>query len=232
MADLKTITKERLLEAFNGETQETTAFKLNTTQGNVSKWIKGIQIPTPDTLVLISNTYKVSVDWILGISEQKEIDGVVLEKLTYKQIALILDSLIENNTIEIPDLVSLANEKSLIGKDSDEFSLDDEEEHKESLFDSDFIKIKDRLLSQLMRRRYTYSDVDLEMIDSWREKLGNFQEIQLLKYSDTIQEAIDLNSPAQFKDGDWVELVTYLSKMTIEEQQQFIAELKKKEGAK
>ena len=83
MNELKEQVSRHLTEVFQGETQEVTARKLNTTQGNVSKWVSGSQVPTSDMLCEISKAYKVSVDWIFGISPQKEIDGVVLEKLTY-----------------------------------------------------------------------------------------------------------------------------------------------------
>lgn len=82
MDNLKDIMRQRLSETFHGETQEATAIKLNTTQSNVSKWVNSRQYPSPETLRDISRIYHVSVDWLLGISDQKEIDGVVLEKLT------------------------------------------------------------------------------------------------------------------------------------------------------
>ena len=81
MADLNEIMKERLTKTFAGETQEVTARRLNTTQGNVSKWKSGSQVPTPDMLLTISKAYKVSVDWLMGVSNEPEIDGLVLEKL-------------------------------------------------------------------------------------------------------------------------------------------------------
>ena len=107
MPELKEQVSRHLTEVFQGETQETTARKLNTTQGNVSKWVSGSQVPTSDMLCEISKAYKVSVDWILGISSQKEIDGVVLEKLTYEQITRIVDALIQNNNFSIPNLAEL-----------------------------------------------------------------------------------------------------------------------------
>ena len=81
--DPKELLKARLAETFENDTQEVVARKLMTTQGNVSKWLNG-QIPTTDNLLSISKAYKVSVDWLLGISDEKEIDGGVLEKLTYE----------------------------------------------------------------------------------------------------------------------------------------------------
>ena len=228
--DLRQIIKDRLSKTFSGNTQEVTARKLNTTQGNVSKWVNGTQIPTPDMLLEISKAYKVSVDWLLGISEQREIDGLVVEKLTYEHIARVLDKLIENNTIEIPDLVVMANENGLSSIAEDDVEDEEESITKESVFDPDYIKIKDRLLSYIMRRRYKLASIDLEMFDEWKEKLNNFQGLRLLAYNEKVEAAIDYKSPAQFKDGDWVELVRYLSTMTTEELHQLVEELKEKDG--
>ena len=196
----------------------------------MSKWVGGIQIPTPDMLLEISKAYKVSVDWLLGISEQQEIDGLVVEKLTYEQIAKVLDKLIENNTIEIPDLVVMADENGLCSDVQDGIEDGEDSAARESVFDPDYIKIKDRLLSYIMRRRHKLASIDLEMLDMWKEKLDNFQGLRLLTYNEKVQEVIDYKSPAQFKDGDWVELVHFLSSMTTEELHQLVEELKEKDG--
>ncbi|MCB7250498.1 helix-turn-helix domain-containing protein [[Ruminococcus] torques] len=230
MADLRMITKDRLSIVFKGDTQEVTARKLNTTQGNVSKWLNGSQIPTPDMLLEISKAYKISVDWILGISEHPEIDGLAVEKLTYEQIAKVLDRLIENNTIEVPDLTLTAEEKGLMKYIDPEIVDEDDEETREPLLDPDYIKIKDRLLSYIMRRRQKLASVDLEMLDTWKEKLDNFNGLKLLKYDEKIQEAIDLKGPAQFKDGDWVELFRYLDTLNPVDLHRIVEELKEKDG--
>lgn len=226
MANLNEIMKERLAITFAGETQDVTAHRLNTSQGNVSKWKKGSQLPTPDMLLMISRSYKVSVDWLMGVSDEREIDGLVLEKLTYEQIAKVLDRLIENNTIEVPNLVDVASEKGLMIDQPE----DEESEEKEPILDSDYIKVKDRLLAYIMRRRLKLKEIDLEMLDTWRDKLGNFQGLRILSYNDLLESAIDAHSPAQYKDGDWVELVNKLSKLTTDELQECISQMKKKDG--
>lgn len=60
MDDLRKILPARLSELFKGETQESVARKLNTQQGNVSKWVNGTNIPPTETLLFISKAYKVS----------------------------------------------------------------------------------------------------------------------------------------------------------------------------
>lgn len=225
MAELNEILQERLTKTFRGETQEVTARRLNTTQGNVSKWKSGQQVPTTDMLYVIAKTYKVSVDWLLGMSDEPEVDGLVLEKLTYEQVAKVFDRLIKNNTIEIPNLVEIADENGLYSAVED-----GEAEPIPPIYVSDHMKIKDRLLAYIMRRRYLLSDPELNMLDVWCDKLSPFHGVYLLQYSEALEQAIDANSPAQFSEGDWVELVEKLSKLTTEDLEKIVSPIKEKEG--
>lgn len=229
MAYLNKTISERLAKAFGNDTQDVTARKLCMTQGNVSKLVNGEQMPTVDTLVEVSRAYNVSVDWLVGVSDCPEIDGLVIEKLTYEQVALVLDRLIENSTIEIPDLVAVA-EANGIYIPSDAEDSDEPSERLQPVIDSDYIKVRDRILSYLLRRRMKLSEIDAEMHDVWIEKLANFQGLRLLTYSLLIQEAIDANKTASFKDGDWAGLVQRFSELTEDELKEEIKRLTEKDG--
>lgn len=229
MADLNKIISERLAKAFGNDTQDVTARKLCMTQGNVSKLVNGEQMPTVDTLVEVSKAYNVSVDWLVGVSDCPEIDGLVIEKLTYEQVALVIDKLIENSTVEIPDLVEVAEANGIyISGEPDEG--DEPPEKLPPVVDSDYIKVRDRILSYLLRRRMKLSEIDAEMHDVWIEKLANFQGLRLLTYSLLMQEAIDANKTASFKDGDWAGLVQRFSEFTEDELKEEISKLTEKEG--
>ena len=76
------------------------------------------------------------------------------------------------------------------------------------------------------------TEIDAEMHDVWIEKLANFQELRLLTYSLLMQEAIDANKTAGFKDGDWVELAQRFSDLTDDELQEEINRLKEEDGNK
>ncbi len=70
----------------NNMTQEDIATKLFTSRENVSKWERGINMPTPDTLLELSKIYSVSVNEILlGERKSKEnssrVDNISLEVL-------------------------------------------------------------------------------------------------------------------------------------------------------
>ena len=220
MAELNKILKERLSKIFEGETQGITAKKLNMTQGNVSKWMSGQQLPTTDMLYTISKTYKMSVDWLLGISDEPEVDGLVLEKLTYEQVAKIFDNLIENNTIEIPNKNGIYSSTK----------KGDDDEHTLPIYIWEHIKLKDRLLSEIMRRRYKLIDPELNMHDVWYDKLASFHGLHLLNYNEKLEKVIDANSPAQFNEGDWAELIEKLSKLNEDELEKMVSKINEKEG--
>ena len=95
MDEFKDIFMSRLAEIFEGETQQSIADRLCTVQSNISKWLNGESIPPVSTLFSIAKTYRVSIDWLLGISDVKEVDGVSIEKLTYEQVARMLDQLMK-----------------------------------------------------------------------------------------------------------------------------------------
>ena len=112
MADLNKTISERLAKAFGNDTQDVIARKLCMTQGNVSKLVNGAQMPTVDTLVEVSKAYNVSVDWLVGVSDCPEIDGLVIEKLTYQQVALVINIHIEKSTLQNQKLVTISPNKA------------------------------------------------------------------------------------------------------------------------
>lgn len=209
MDDLKDIIKTRLSDALQGETQEVAARKLSTTQGNISKLVNGQQLPTIDMLHEISKVYKVSSDWLLGLSDQKEIDGVALDKLTYEQAALVIDRLLELGTL------SISEEGETI--------------------DSDNVKVNDRALSYMLRRRLKLYEVGEDFVEMWKSKsVPLYRGLRLLSYKGRMEEAIDTRTWTAFnKDGDWVALIKDLGSMSEEELTELIEKSKKaKDGNK
>jgi transcriptional regulator with XRE-family HTH domain len=231
MDNLKKIISERLQELFWNETQNVTATKLNVTQGNISKWMTAQQIPTVDLLYQISKVYRVSVDWILGLKSDREINGIEVDELTYEQVAKIIDRLIVNENIEIPNLAVLETgdeqqpEVDYENLDEDGFLIE-----VDPVYDSDYLKVKDRLLSYLLRRRYKIYDVGEDMVDFWvNSSLPKFKEVRVANYRSNIQDALDTRNWSAFNDGDWAEAINMLSKMSEEERQKLIDSVKNKE---
>lgn len=74
--------------------------RLNVTKQSVSNWENGNIQPSVDMLRTISETYSVSTDYLLGLSERKhvEVDGLTAEQIAH--IQLLVDDLRKVNRNE------------------------------------------------------------------------------------------------------------------------------------
>lgn len=104
-----------------------------------------------------------------------------------------------------------------------------EEPHKPE-YDSDYIKINDRLLSYLFRRRMNTEATDPDLMELWRENnLPNFGRLRVIDNTGNMEAALDAKGWARFRDGDWIDHMEEILKMTEEERAEWI-EQQRKEG--
>ena len=152
MAINSDVLKERLKETFGTESQETVGKKLNMTQGNISKLLSGSQQPTLETVFHVAQTYGVSVDWLLGLSNKKHIVNYS-PGITYTSAVKTLLELKKNGTtMEYNEANNCVN-----------------------------IQIGDALLNGLMKKAITLMDTDREVFHSWVEnKLSLFEDKPIL----------------------------------------------------
>lgn len=214
--NLNSIVGQRLSEVFRAEKQETTANRLNVEQGTVSKWKTGRQIPNPETLVMIADMYDVSLDWILGLSDVKERDSLSSDRISYAQVISVLDRLFNLANIEVLNFHEVAKEKKL--------SLGYISENDESLKnDTDYIKINDRVLSYLLRRRKVIYDFDDSMAQDWVDKIINiFKDQVTLDYRRDAEKVIKTKPLSTFKEGDWGGLVEEINNMSDSQMEEYI----------
>ena len=98
--DLSKIFSLRFQELISTEkNQEKVAEKLFTHQTNISMWKQGRRLPKADDLFRIAQLYDVSVDWLLGLSDDRKRGHIHLETLTYQQLFLLMDLLLEKGII-------------------------------------------------------------------------------------------------------------------------------------
>lgn len=213
---LNSIVGQRLSEVFMSEKQETTANRLNVEQGTVSKWKTGRQIPNPETLVMIADMYDVSLDWILGLSDVKERNSLSSDRISYAQVISVLDRLFNLANIEVLNFHEVAKEKKL--------SVGYISENDESLKnDTDYIKINDRVLSYLLRRRKVIYDFDDSMAQDWVDKIINIFKNQVtLDYRRDAEIVIKTKPLSTFKDGDWGGLVEEINNMSDSQMEEYI----------
>lgn len=101
------ITLERIKELKGNDSQEVFAQKIHTTQSNISKMLKGMTPPSAATLTELAKTYHVSVDWLLGLSDEKETGPKVqshkltAETVTYADAMAVLEVLYQKGSVNI-----------------------------------------------------------------------------------------------------------------------------------
>lgn len=169
--------KTRLRETFGGDSQETVAQKLNMTQGNVSKILSGSQTPALDTIYQIAEVYEVSIDWLLGRSEEKRLINRS-GHTTYTTATRTICDIIDHHAMETTE------EKGQL-----------------------ILTVKDPLINMLVKKSRTLSSTDSEIYSSWEEaKLSMFDDKELLYGSTWTEENVDFLAGEAVTEANWVEV--------------------------
>ena len=171
------IIKARLKEVFGQDSQEMVGKKLNMTQGNVSKLLSGVQQPTLETIYHVSEIYGVSVDWLLGVSDKKEIHKSC-EGTTYATAVRNLHELIRHGALKIEKSVNVLA-----------------------------LKVADPLIKMLTKKSVTIYKTDKELYDNWNEtKLSLFQDRPLIWEGIWSMNGLDFLTGEAVTEANWLEV--------------------------
>ena len=167
--------RARLKETFGTEQQEAVAQKLHVVQSTVSKLLTGGQTLTLDQAYHVAQAYGVSVDWLLGLSEEKEIKHTE-EETSYATATRVLDDIRKHGAIKEQD----AKGKCLIS-------------------------IEDPILVYLFRKSKKLFDADKEFYKDWMDnKLKMFSDKAVLWSMAWSDESAELLSSEAHKDEHWI----------------------------
>lgn len=159
------IIKKRLKEVFGSDVQEKVAAKLGMSQPNVSKMLTGLQLPTAEVLKNISKVYDVSVDWLLGLSDDRHLRRRSNAPTYGDAVKILLD-------LEACGAISI-----FMGSDG---NLN--------------LKMKDPLLRLLLKKGEGLKKADCDSYQDWREKrLNKFSDKDVIN-GNVWMEIIDLGS--------------------------------------
>ena len=170
------VTLERILELKGNDTQDAFGKKIKMSQANVSKMLKGTP-PSAATLIEIAKAYHVSVDWLLGLSEQKEhTSNLDVSNLTYSDVMAVIDKLYENGTIQMGyDYNSYGNE-SYPG----------------------MLLVQDKILLFLLEGMDKLSGDNADIAGLWKDKTYKaFSNTPLLQWSEKVDTIYRQNMPEQ-----------------------------------
>ena len=181
------VIKKRLKETFGSDSQEIVGKKLNMTQGNVSKLLSGGQQPTLETIYHVAEAYGVSVDWILGITNNK-----VIEKsndiVTYRGATKAISDLVIYRAIEMTE-------------DVHEMVL----------------TIKDPLIKNLVRKSITLRKTDKELNTNWEEnKLSLFSDCPLVSPEAWKDDRLFVLLSEAVTESNWKEVYDKADKIDAE----------------
>ena len=181
------IIKERLKETFNGESQETVAAKLNMTQGSISKLLTGKQVPTLETLYHIADIYGVSIDWITGLSEEKDLSISKTSSSSYCCVVGALSDLFAVNGIEIID-----NSEFKDRRDTDKEVV---------------LRILDPLTNALFTKSLKLFDTDPDLYKTWRiDKLTAFEDRELIEEMVWQDHILSLQTKNEMSESAWLKI--------------------------
>ena len=170
------VTLERILELKGNDTQDAFGKKIKMSQANVSKMLKGTP-PSAATLIEIAKAYHVSVDWLLGLSEQKEhTSNLDVSNLTYSDVMAVIDKLYENGTIQMGyDYNSYGNES-----------------------DPGMLLVQDKILLFLLEGMDKLSGDNADIAGLWKDKTSKaFSNTPLLQWSEKVDTIYRQNMPEQ-----------------------------------
>lgn len=174
--NIKDVTLERILELKGSDTQDAFGKKINMSQANVSKMLKGTP-PSAATLIEIAKAYHVSVDWLLGLSEQKEhTSNLDVSNLTYSDVLAVIDKLYENGTIQTGyDYNSYGNET-----------------------DPGTLLVQDKILLFLLEGMDKLFGDNADIAGLWKDKTHKaFSDTQLLQWNEEVDTIYKQNMPEQ-----------------------------------
>lgn len=160
-------------EVMGSATQKQFAEKLHTTQTTISKILNGKSDPSLEILKSISTEYGISIDWLLGLSEEKYIQNISVHKLRYPYVISIIRELIQSGNV-VFELTSRDESEPLPLAECDRLYG---YEHKSSLV------LKDVVLKELVRKM----DSDLRISEKAAASSDSYNEFK---------EILDWNDPS------------------------------------
>lgn len=195
------VTLERIKELKGNDSQEVFAQKIHTTQSNISKLFKGTTLPSASTLIELANTYHVSVDWLLGLSDEKEAipkvqsHNLTAQTVTYADVMAVLEVLYQKGSINV-------------GYDNNGYNSEP---------DPSTICVRDKVLAYFLDNRFRYSGGSQNIYDIWlKQAMSIYGKHLLLEWTDSVSTIYEQNEPNPLSDEAIASLVDDIANDRLE----------------
>ena len=170
--DPNSITSKRIREIMGDMTQGEFADKINSSQPVICKILQGDE-PSINVLKGISQSFGVSVDWMLGLSSKKYTTGystfVEENPTTYSDVVATLIRLFRNNSITF---------------EREEVDSDDINPYITQVWFSDNICVNDHIVGDLLVSVNSLMKNNPETVDSWLKTVISEYDIPLQNWDD------------------------------------------------
>ena len=157
--------------------------------------------PSAATLTELAKTYHVSVDWLLGLSDEKETGPKVqshkltAETVTYADAMAVLEVLYQKDSVNIGYYNN--------GYDSEP--------------DPSMIYVKDKVLSYFLDNRFRYSGGSQNIYDIWlKQAIEVYDKYLLLQWTDSVNTIYEQNVPNPLSDEAIASLVDDIANDRLE----------------
>lgn len=171
----------RIKEAIGLDSQNKAANRVGCDQSQISKYINGDCQPSVPVLIALSSEYGVSVDWLLGLSDLKNINNIDDNSVTYEQIVKLIDVLYDHNSIE----------DHQVGNGD------------HAIHDFGTIEVKDTWLLYLLEQRSTVKKSGKDFFKTWEQHFLSKFNVELLNlYGSPYEKKIET-------EYDWFDTYGY-----------------------
>ena len=188
------VTLKRIKELKGNDSQSAFAKKIHTTQSNVCKMLQGTP-PSAATLKSLSTEYHVSVDWLLGLSEKKEIGesvrshDITSSNITYADAMAVLEILYQKECLQVGYEPSGYDDGPNPG----------------------IIWVRDKVLRYYLDSRLRYSDGSRNIYDIWlADALERYGKRKIFSWTDYVDTAFEQNISNPPKDEEILDLLKLL----------------------
>jgi len=169
------ITADRIREVMGGLSQEKFAKSIKSSQSVVSKLLSG-DPPSLNILMEISKVYNISIDWLLGLSPYKYLNGYSTfeegSPTTYADVIALLVRLMKNNSISS---FRIPTERV---EGYDPYGFDAKIDHE------DIVKINDHFIGDLVSSASTLLSTSPETINSWLTKITQNYGVEIKEWTE------------------------------------------------
>lgn len=203
MSDKNTgdVTLERIKQLKGSDSQEVFAKKIKTSQSNVSKMLTGTP-PSAATLKALAEEYKVSVDWLLGLSDKKECacevqsHNLTADNITYADVMAVLDVLYRKGSIEV-------------GVDYNGYNGEP---------DPTQIVFKDRVLKYFADNRYRFYGGSMDIYNIWiKQAIEHYSNQPIIEWTQLVDTLYEQNVPTPTSDAAIVKVLDDIANGRLKE---------------